>query len=434
VVDITTPAIDSAIVGDSIPFGFNLTNARGDFFFGKPFTLTFSDSTVIKTLSQTWEHAFWLQAIKVGSTFVKVTSGGRSDSSRIIVEEPAVTPVDPRAARYEAVDLGTLGGETAFPLALNDNGQVVGYSLTASGAQHAFLWDNGVMRDLGKTGDQSSAAHVITNSGIVAGVSWFGSGPQHVWVWQGGVRKDLGSVGCCDQSTVVIGITATDVVARGDQGSAIWQSGVKQDLGMFARAMNSRRQVVGMTGGRPVMWDNGVMRELEVWWGPGEAVDINTGGLVVGHLVGALGDMGVAWVDAKYWRDVGWVLPVAVNDSGDIASDLAGTGYFLRHEGSSITIGSMATGTKVAAMNDRAVIVGSSWNASKKQFAFAWQPGEASLIDLGGPSTTDRQGSAATAVNARGDILGWVAPCTTPSGRCTELDKTRARAILWRLR
>jgi probable HAF family extracellular repeat protein len=48
-------------------------------------------------------------------------------------------------------DLGTLGGDSSIATAINDEGQVVGYSTDASGYGHAFIWDakNG-MQDLGR--------------------------------------------------------------------------------------------------------------------------------------------------------------------------------------------------------------------------------------------------------------------------------------------
>jgi probable HAF family extracellular repeat protein len=435
-VDITTSPTDSAIVGDTVPFGFNLMNRQGDFFFGRPFTLTLSDSTVLRLIRTEYEHGFYFRATKVGRTFVKITSGGSSDSSEIIVHEPRATAPDPRASRYEAIDLGTLGGETAFPLALNDNGQVVGYSMTGDGKQHAFVWENGVMRDLSAAGDMKSAAHVISKSGVVAGTSFI-DGTVHVVVWTSGTRTDLGSVGCCDQRIDVVGMTSTDVVARGDDGSAIWHNGVKQYVsGFFARGMNGQPQVIGTSASRPFLWDNGIMRALELWADRGEAIDINSSGVVIGQITNAVSELhGVSWVNGKISQVLGWIHPVAINDAGDITSDGYGTGYF-GHGQQSIQIGSLGSrGTTVADMNDQAMIVGFSWTASMKQHAFVWQPGEATPIDLGaGPVAHDRQGSAATALNARGDIIGWTAPCSTPSGRCTQLDQSRARAILWRLK
>jgi probable HAF family extracellular repeat protein len=47
-------------------------------------------------------------------------------------------------------DLGTLGGDNGFALALNDNGEVVGETdLPGDQVYHAFVWKGGVMSDLG---------------------------------------------------------------------------------------------------------------------------------------------------------------------------------------------------------------------------------------------------------------------------------------------
>jgi len=60
-------------------------------------------------------------------------------------------------------DIGTLGGAISFAAWLNDEGVVVGGSLTTGNlTEHAFLWSNGAMKDLGTvTGDSLSVAYGI---------------------------------------------------------------------------------------------------------------------------------------------------------------------------------------------------------------------------------------------------------------------------------
>ena len=56
------------------------------------------------------------------------------------------------ALDYEAIDLGTLGGEESWAWAINNRGQVVGWSETTDGDIHPFLWEKGEMTDLGPPG------------------------------------------------------------------------------------------------------------------------------------------------------------------------------------------------------------------------------------------------------------------------------------------
>jgi probable HAF family extracellular repeat protein len=76
-----------------------------------------------------------------------------------------------------ASGLGTLGGTDSFGAGINMSGQLVGRSLTSTGASHAFVWTpggtNGVasnpqMKDLNPTGG-TSAATSINSTGQVAG-------------------------------------------------------------------------------------------------------------------------------------------------------------------------------------------------------------------------------------------------------------------------
>ena len=80
------------------------------------------------------------------------------------------------AVEYKIVDLGTLGGSVGRAYGINNSGQVVGWSYTAGGKRHAFLWTaSGGMQDLSTLPgvDASwSEAFSINDSGQVVGSSY----------------------------------------------------------------------------------------------------------------------------------------------------------------------------------------------------------------------------------------------------------------------
>jgi probable HAF family extracellular repeat protein len=93
-------------------------------------------------------------------------------------------------------DLGTLGGNSSHAIAMNNNGQVIGNSDTASGYSHAFLWDSiHGMQDLGTLGGTVSTAYAINDSGQVWGLSDTSSGTSHVFVWDSSHgMQDIGNI------------------------------------------------------------------------------------------------------------------------------------------------------------------------------------------------------------------------------------------------
>lgn len=385
----------------------------------------------------------------------------------------ALAPPPTTTPGYDVIDLGTLGGSSARPYALNDSGDVVGWSTTASGESHAFVWRDGVFRDL--TGPfAESRAETITNSGLVAGVAWrAGSEEPRIFQWSNGVTTDLGTVrplGGQGEDAVLV-LTTNDIVAwhRNSERytSAIWHNGVRQLLdgltpfwnpGGEARAiaMNNRGQIVGaslMPGAavndvyHAFMWKDGVTRDLGVLTefacdydpalncGESGAVDINDNSQVIGWSFDESSHLrGVLWANSSI-TDLGSWSPAAINGAGEIAghglSGTDGAGYFWR-SGTLTTIGSLpGGGTHVVDMNDQSAVVGTSLTADGKPHVFVWKPGQATLTDLGaGPPGSPGAGigTVAVAINARGDILGYT--CAVYEwGSCS---LQNYRAILWR--
>ncbi|MGN6379634.1 MAG: hypothetical protein ACTHNU_11835 [Gaiellales bacterium] len=100
------------------------------------------------------------------------------------------------AASYQVVDLGTLGGASSSATDLNNRGDVVGWSRTASGAVHAFVYRDGRMIDIGTLGGPNSRATAISNNRAVVGTASVAAGsPQHAFLWRAnqGAMHNIGN-------------------------------------------------------------------------------------------------------------------------------------------------------------------------------------------------------------------------------------------------
>ena len=87
-------------------------------------------------------------------------------------------------------DLGTLGGTSSSANGINDSGQIVGNSTTASG-YHAFLYSGSAMTDLGTLGGPLSSATGINNNGQIVGWAYTAGFQMHAFLDSGGAMTDL---------------------------------------------------------------------------------------------------------------------------------------------------------------------------------------------------------------------------------------------------
>lgn len=96
------------------------------------------------------------------------------------------------SAQVTVTRIGTLGGTQSNALDINDNRQVVGQANVAGDEHaHGYIWQNGVITDLGSLGaDYDSTAWAINNNGQVVGWSGRASG-NSAMMWHNGTATNI---------------------------------------------------------------------------------------------------------------------------------------------------------------------------------------------------------------------------------------------------
>jgi probable HAF family extracellular repeat protein len=168
---------------------------------------------------------------------------------------PGQGQTDAHAFLYDGAlhDLNTLGGDSSFAAAVNDNGVVVGYSHTPASVLHAFLYD-GTMHDFGTLGGRESGAAGINISNQVAGWSDMPDGTEHAFVYDGSMH-DLGTLSGSNSAATGINnsglVVGTADSPTGFEFHAFLYDGTMHDLGTlgggssFGTAINAIGHVVG---------------------------------------------------------------------------------------------------------------------------------------------------------------------------------------------
>jgi probable HAF family extracellular repeat protein len=221
---------------------------------------------------------------------------------------------------YKVEDLGTLGGSHSWASAINDSGQIVGYSYLAGDQNnHAFLYKDGKMTDLGTLGGTSSEAKGINISGQVVGWSDNSSGERRAFLYDSANgMKDLNDSIPADSGGTIE--EATAINSNGEIAATMWPDSMRnlcspyaetwdfhtalvlrpattatyevQELGTlggeysYATGINDSGQVVGrsMTSGcweQPFLYDSAT-KQMQGLAGS-QAYGINASGKVVGY-------------------------------------------------------------------------------------------------------------------------------------------------------
>jgi probable HAF family extracellular repeat protein len=130
------------------------------------------------------------------------------------------------------ISLGSLGNG-GFAVGINDRGDIVGQSTTASFQFHAFLWRQGVMTDIGTLGGDFITVGGINNRGQIAGYGTDASGQFAAFVWQDGVFHILPSFGGYANARAITngGLLAGEALVGNDIHGVFWnQAHQIQDL------------------------------------------------------------------------------------------------------------------------------------------------------------------------------------------------------------
>jgi probable HAF family extracellular repeat protein len=316
----------------------------------------------------------------------------------------------PYAHGYRMTDLGTLGGPESRAISINAAGAVVGFSITASGDQHAFLYRDGVMTDLHPSARSSiSMASAVNNRGLVAGDYMLDDDKTcRAFLYSDGKTTDLGTLHGSDS---------------------------------FVRGMNNRGQVVGFctdrkTGrSRAFLWSDGKMTDLGAVGTDSYAHDVNADGLVVGYCATAGKNTNRAFLyrPGVGMKDLGTLggrvsIAMRINNLGQIvgnsATAEAGDGVrmgfraFLYDPGGAdsptrpgkmIDLGSLGGYASTAfGINGKGQIVGDAVDAHHVIHAFLRQP-DGTMIDLNA-AVDPALGwtlSNARAINDAGQIAGF---------------------------
>jgi probable HAF family extracellular repeat protein len=195
-------------------------------------------------------------------------------------------------------DLGTLpGGTDAQAIMINESGQVIGFSYTASTqpgacfalATNSFIWEKGKgMTDLGGFGGTCTLATALNSKGQIVGEG-FRTGDQSApaFLWEKGLLHELGGS---------LGGDATGAFAINDLGEAVgfgnlpgnntfhatlWKNvdsitdlgAIGSDQCSFAGAINARGQIVGSSLSN-CNGDTGIVRAI--LYEDGSLFDLNT--------------------------------------------------------------------------------------------------------------------------------------------------------------
>ncbi len=338
---------------------------------------------------------------------------------------------------YEILDIGTLGGDEAQGLDINDRGEVTGEAATATGTSHAFVYRDGEMIDLGnlkadRYGAGASSGAAINNKGEVAGRAENEEGLRHAVLYTNESAIDLGTLGgayseghAINEAGQVTGIAFTPGVSQYHAFLYSTASGL-QDLGTLGDSYSTGDHIndAGDVAGiyqlqydiHAYLHTQGSMVDLS----PGLSSYISPSGVALnsaGHVVGTyrIDDTTRSFIyRGSGIADVGTLggaiaAAVALNDSDQVTGDSTITDTGASHaflwstDGIMNDLGTLggdfSNGTSI---NGSGQVTGQAATETDLYHPFVYLNGE--MIDLGLPGEGVQ--GVGTAINALGQVTG----------------------------
>jgi probable HAF family extracellular repeat protein len=262
----------------------------------------------------------------------------------------AATMAQARSNQWTIIDLGALGASGSVALALNNRGDVAGYSRArapgdTTEAYHGFLYQNGAMYDLGApAGSAFAQVSAMNENGTLVAIGDFGMS----YLWKGGAWSPMnfhGTPRAINRLDEVVGNFQVGAAQR----AFLYSEGVAVELGTLggtssrANAINDRGIIVGnasLSGDATThafVFENDRMRDIGTLGGTySTANDINSSGVVVGGSHDVANRMTAFIYDSAGMRPLlnipGTHSATAINDRGAVVG-LIDEGGFLYDNG-----------------------------------------------------------------------------------------------------
>lgn len=333
------------------------------------------------------------------------------------------TPPKPVASGYVIAELQTLGttglqtldDTTSEANAINNKGQIVGWTQNILNHHRAVLWQNSVaIATLRTLGGASSEALALNDNGQVVGKATTADGKSVAFIWQDYVMRRLALPDSGDSA-------ATGINARG------------QIVGYrsVSRTEKAGKPPRTLPFPRAFLWQQGLMTDLyEVGTGGySSAAGINAAGEVVGSSTPGNLNSGVfVWTQPGKWDFSDYALVgghrgaggTAINDAGDVVgSGMVGNDRqdrirfhaFLQRRGGTIDLGGFGEGsTRALALNNKGQVVGTAFvmqgNTEQHHRAFLWQNGTLTDLNDAVKANSGWTLEEARGINDKGQIVG----------------------------